>query len=292
MSARAHAPHGRRPARGGRRTGAPRSLDVSATGLLFEHPSSREYDQREHVADHPDTPERIEAIDAALAAIDWLGWERRRRTGGDASRARGCACPGADRPHGAIVRGRWRTDRRRNVRRPGLLQRRAARQRRRLRNGARAGGRRGARRLRAASPAGTPRRALPRDGLLPVQQHRRGRPARDRRARCAARADHRLGRAPRQRHRRDLPLPKRRALREHPPGRHLPRHRPARRRRLRRRPWLHAQPTRRRWYRGRGVALTARARCAASGDPVCAGARADLGRLRRAPRRPARWLPA
>ncbi len=59
-----------------RRTGAPHGLDVSATGLLFEHPSSREHDPREH-ADHPDTPERIEAIDAALAAIDWLGWERR-----------------------------------------------------------------------------------------------------------------------------------------------------------------------------------------------------------------------
>ncbi len=29
------------------------------------------------MAGHPETPERIEAIDAALAAVDWLGWERR-----------------------------------------------------------------------------------------------------------------------------------------------------------------------------------------------------------------------
>ncbi len=51
---------------------------TTTTGLLFEDPSSRDYDPREHVAEHPDTPERITAIDAALAAVDWLGWERRR----------------------------------------------------------------------------------------------------------------------------------------------------------------------------------------------------------------------
>ena len=49
---------------------------MSATGLLFEHPSSGEPAACGHV-DQPDTPKRIEAIDAALAAIDWLGWERR-----------------------------------------------------------------------------------------------------------------------------------------------------------------------------------------------------------------------
>jgi acetoin utilization deacetylase AcuC-like enzyme len=50
---------------------------VTETGLLFGHPSSLEHDPRAHVADHPDTPERLESIDAALAAVDWLGWERR-----------------------------------------------------------------------------------------------------------------------------------------------------------------------------------------------------------------------
>jgi len=46
-------------------------------GLLFGHPSSREHDPREHLAGHPDTPERIDAIEQALAAVDQLGWERR-----------------------------------------------------------------------------------------------------------------------------------------------------------------------------------------------------------------------
>ncbi|MGO9899126.1 MAG: histone deacetylase [Solirubrobacteraceae bacterium] len=50
---------------------------LTTTGLLFGHPSSRNYDPREHIAEHPDTPERIAAIDVALAAVDWLGWERR-----------------------------------------------------------------------------------------------------------------------------------------------------------------------------------------------------------------------
>ena len=50
---------------------------ITNTGLLFEHPGSRGYDPREQIAEHPDTPERIDAIDAALAAVDWLGWERR-----------------------------------------------------------------------------------------------------------------------------------------------------------------------------------------------------------------------
>jgi acetoin utilization deacetylase AcuC-like enzyme len=50
---------------------------MSRRGLLFEDPSSREHDPRDHLPEHPDTPERIEAIDAALADADWLGWDRR-----------------------------------------------------------------------------------------------------------------------------------------------------------------------------------------------------------------------
>jgi len=50
---------------------------VRASGLLFEHPSSREHNPREYAAEYPETPERIVAIDAALAAAGWLGWERR-----------------------------------------------------------------------------------------------------------------------------------------------------------------------------------------------------------------------
>jgi acetoin utilization deacetylase AcuC-like enzyme len=44
-------------------------------GVIFEHPSSLEHDPREHLAEHPDTPERIIAIDAALGAVDHLGWD-------------------------------------------------------------------------------------------------------------------------------------------------------------------------------------------------------------------------
>jgi acetoin utilization deacetylase AcuC-like enzyme len=50
---------------------------MAPPGLLFHHPSSREHDPREHFAEHPDSPERIEAIERALGAEDWLGWERR-----------------------------------------------------------------------------------------------------------------------------------------------------------------------------------------------------------------------
>jgi acetoin utilization deacetylase AcuC-like enzyme len=50
---------------------------IANTGVLFEHPGSRDYDPGEHIAEHPDTPQRIDAIDAALAAVDWLGWQRR-----------------------------------------------------------------------------------------------------------------------------------------------------------------------------------------------------------------------
>jgi acetoin utilization deacetylase AcuC-like enzyme len=48
---------------------------MTASGLLIEHPSSREHDPREHLAEHPDTPERIIALDASLDAVDRLGWE-------------------------------------------------------------------------------------------------------------------------------------------------------------------------------------------------------------------------
>jgi acetoin utilization deacetylase AcuC-like enzyme len=45
--------------------------------LLFEHPSSREHDPGEYFRGHPESPGRIEAIDAALDAAVGLGWERR-----------------------------------------------------------------------------------------------------------------------------------------------------------------------------------------------------------------------
>jgi acetoin utilization deacetylase AcuC-like enzyme len=45
--------------------------------LYFSHPASLEHDPRVHSPGHPDTPERLLALEAALAERDWLGWERR-----------------------------------------------------------------------------------------------------------------------------------------------------------------------------------------------------------------------
>ena len=45
--------------------------------LLLTHPASLEHDPRPFIPGHPDTPERIVAIEAALRERKWLGWERR-----------------------------------------------------------------------------------------------------------------------------------------------------------------------------------------------------------------------
>ncbi|MGV1049985.1 MAG: histone deacetylase [Solirubrobacterales bacterium] len=45
--------------------------------IYLSHPTSLEHDPRAHMPDHPDTPERLLAIEAALAERDWLGMERR-----------------------------------------------------------------------------------------------------------------------------------------------------------------------------------------------------------------------
>jgi acetoin utilization deacetylase AcuC-like enzyme len=46
--------------------------------LYFSHPSSLEHDPRQGLPGHPEQPERLRAIEAALAEHDWLGWERRQ----------------------------------------------------------------------------------------------------------------------------------------------------------------------------------------------------------------------
>ena len=46
-------------------------------GLYFSHPACLEHDPRVHMPEHPDTPERLLAIEQTLAGRDWLGWERR-----------------------------------------------------------------------------------------------------------------------------------------------------------------------------------------------------------------------
>ena len=45
--------------------------------LYFSHPACLEHDPREGLPGHPESPERLRAIEAALVERDWLGWERR-----------------------------------------------------------------------------------------------------------------------------------------------------------------------------------------------------------------------
>src|ERR1700690_4149057 len=44
--------------------------------LHFSHPAGVEHDPRAHMPEHPDTPERLLAIERVLADSDWLGFER------------------------------------------------------------------------------------------------------------------------------------------------------------------------------------------------------------------------
>jgi acetoin utilization deacetylase AcuC-like enzyme len=46
-------------------------------GLYLSHPACLEHDPRAHMPEHPDIPERLEAVEQTLAGHDWLGWERR-----------------------------------------------------------------------------------------------------------------------------------------------------------------------------------------------------------------------
>jgi acetoin utilization deacetylase AcuC-like enzyme len=46
-------------------------------GLYFHHPDSHEHDPREQIPGHPDTPERLIALERELALREWLGWQRR-----------------------------------------------------------------------------------------------------------------------------------------------------------------------------------------------------------------------
>src|SRR5262245_60430407 len=45
--------------------------------LYFSHPSCLEHDPRQGLPGHPESPDRLRAIEAALEERGWLGWERR-----------------------------------------------------------------------------------------------------------------------------------------------------------------------------------------------------------------------
>src|SRR5260370_37330917 len=59
------------------RAGAYSQAMRSGPGIYFHHPACLSHDPRVHMPGHPDTPERLIAIEDALTADDWLGWERR-----------------------------------------------------------------------------------------------------------------------------------------------------------------------------------------------------------------------
>ena len=50
---------------------------MSVRPLYFHHRSCLEHDPRAQIPGHPDTPERLLAIEAALEEREWLRWERR-----------------------------------------------------------------------------------------------------------------------------------------------------------------------------------------------------------------------
>ncbi len=58
----------------------------AARPLYLRHPSGLEHDPRVHMPHHPDTPERLLAIEGALAAEDWLGWDVREAPAAEESR--------------------------------------------------------------------------------------------------------------------------------------------------------------------------------------------------------------
>jgi len=45
--------------------------------VYFSHPACLEHDPRQGLPGHPESPERLRAVEAALAEREWLGWERR-----------------------------------------------------------------------------------------------------------------------------------------------------------------------------------------------------------------------
>jgi acetoin utilization deacetylase AcuC-like enzyme len=61
------------------------SEPARAAPLYYSHPACLEHDPRAHIPGHPDTPERLLAIERVLAEEGWLGWERRQAPAADAA---------------------------------------------------------------------------------------------------------------------------------------------------------------------------------------------------------------
>ena len=65
---------------------------MPSAGLYFSHPACLEHDPRAHMPEHPDTPERLVAIERLLSERGWLGWER-------------CVAPPAEDRHLELIHG-------------------------------------------------------------------------------------------------------------------------------------------------------------------------------------------
>jgi acetoin utilization deacetylase AcuC-like enzyme len=52
-------------------------MPAASAPLYFSHPACLGHDPREQMPVHPDSPERLLAIERRLEAAGWLGWERR-----------------------------------------------------------------------------------------------------------------------------------------------------------------------------------------------------------------------
>jgi acetoin utilization deacetylase AcuC-like enzyme len=59
---------------------------MPSAGLYLHHSDCLLHDPRELIPGHPDTPERLIAIERALATEDWLGWEPREAPAAQESR--------------------------------------------------------------------------------------------------------------------------------------------------------------------------------------------------------------
>jgi acetoin utilization deacetylase AcuC-like enzyme len=59
------------------------SETARAAPLYYSHPACLEHDPRAHIPGHPDTPQRLLAIERTLAEAGWLGWERRAAPAAD-----------------------------------------------------------------------------------------------------------------------------------------------------------------------------------------------------------------
>ena len=53
------------------------SHEAMSPGLYYHHPACLEHDPRARMPAHPDTPERVLTLEAALADARYLGWEQR-----------------------------------------------------------------------------------------------------------------------------------------------------------------------------------------------------------------------